>query len=249
MTQKGSATRNWLVVPALLGALALGGCAGGQTTAVSTLPAPASVVQPGPPGEGGRALPEGERGTVRLLHTEADVRFMQHMIVHHLQAIEMSRLVPGRTERPEIHRIAERIDRSQDDEIRLMSRWLLDRGAELPDTAGPAHALAVAHGTHDAHAAHGGHHDHGAAPMPGMLTGEQMRELEAARGDAFDRLFLRFMVLHHEGAIEMVEELFASPGAAQDTDIFRFASHVDADQRMEIARMLNLLRTIPPGGG
>ena len=155
-------------------------------------------------------------------YTEADVRFVQGMIGHHAQALVMTSLVPQRTARRELHLLAERIEVSQRDEIATMERWLSARGEAVP-------------------AAHAGH-QHG--PMPGMLTPEELARLAAASGAEFDRLFLQFMIRHHEGALVMVRELLQSPGAGQESQLFQFASDVDADQRAEIARMQALLGTI-----
>jgi uncharacterized protein (DUF305 family) len=153
---------------------------------------------------------------------------MQNMIGHHAQALEMTRLVPTRTTRPEMRLLAERIDVSQKDEINLMRHWLQSRGEQVPDPGDP-------------------HAHHGAgemALMPGMLTPEQLAELARASGPAFDRLFLQDMIRHHEGALAMVTDLFGTNGAAQESDTYRFASDVDADQRAEIARMRALLQTL-----
>lgn len=161
---------------------------------------------------------------------EADVRFMLDMIGHHQQALDMTRLVPQRSSRDDLRLLAQRIETSQTDEIALMRRWLARQGAAPADSAGP-------------------HSRHGAAarqsPMPGMLSGEESRQLVAATGPAFDRLFLQFMIRHHEGALAMVRTLFATTGAAQHPEVFRLASDVDADQRAEIARMRTLLRAMP----
>lgn len=165
-------------------------------------------------------------------HTEADVRFMQGMIAHHAQALVMAELVPSRTTRQELHDLAERIHVSQQDEIEWIKQWLRDRGEAVPDSASMNHA------------------HHGAAAdtaMPGMLTPAEMDQLRNARGAAFDRLFLTFMIKHHEGALTMVRQLFGTPGAGQESYIFEFATDVDADQLMEIERMRAILRTIPPG--
>jgi uncharacterized protein (DUF305 family) len=172
----------------------------------------------------------------------ADVRFMQHMIVHHAQALILARMVAERTDRRDLNLLARRIERSQDDEIRLMTRWLEARGEAAPvvNLYDP-----LDHGARHRHHGHAGHdagHDH--AGMAGMLSDEQLDRLAAARGLEFERLFLEYMIYHHEGALIMVEELFATPGAGQDSDIFQFASHVDSDQRMEIIRMDGLLRAL-----
>jgi uncharacterized protein (DUF305 family) len=182
----------------------------------------APIVQPGAPGEASREI-SAEKATdrSRVQFTPADVRFMQGMIGHHAQALEMAALVPERTDREDMRLLAKRIDVSQADEIRMMQRWLEARGQEVP---GP-HA----------------HHAPGAPLMPGMLTAEEMSHLAAAKGDAFDRLFLELMIKHHEGALTMVKELYATDGAGQESEMYAFASDVDADQRMEIGRMRGML--------
>jgi uncharacterized protein (DUF305 family) len=149
---------------------------------------------------------------------------MQAMIAHHAQAVEMVALLPSRTAREDLRMLGRRIQVSQSDEIEMMQRWLQARGQPLP---GP-HA----------------HHGDGAAVMPGMLTAEEMKALEASTGAEFDRLFLQAMIKHHEGALTMIQGLFATPGAGQDPEIFAFASDVDADQRMEIDRMRAVLRSL-----
>jgi uncharacterized protein (DUF305 family) len=175
-------------------------------------------------------------------HTAADAAFMQGMIGHHAQALVMAALVPSRTALPALRALAERIDVSQRDEIAAMRQWLTDRGEPVPDRTGAILGAAGAHAGHDAHAGHGG------APMPGMLTPAQLAELTAARGAAFDRLFLRLMIQHHEGALVMVRDLLATPGAAREAQTFAFVSGVDTDQRAEIARMQALLSQLhtPP---
>ena len=168
----------------------------------------------------------------RPSHTKADTEFIQGMIAHHGQAIVMSDLVPSRTTRVPIRMLAERITVSQRDEIKLMRTWLLDRHEEAPGA--------------DLHQMH--HPGAGAMTlMPGMLTPEQLEQLGAATGPAFERLFLEGMIRHHEGALTMVAKLFATPGAGQEVDAFRFASDVDADQRAEIRRMRALLDATPNG--
>ncbi len=214
--------------------LTSGSFAGLEAQDPPPLPDP-TTVNPGAPGQESRQLTAEElRVPPRPRHTQADVAFMQNMIHHHEQALMMSRLAPSRTEREEILRLAARIERAQGDEIALMERWLELRGEEVPDRSGDS-----AHGHHP-------HHDHGhhGPMMAGMLTQEELDELATAQGAEFDRLFLEFMIYHHEGAILMVEELMASPGAAQDTDIFHFASEVDNDQSVEIDRMRALLREV-----
>ncbi len=170
--------------------------------------------------------------TTSQAHAPADSRFMQQMLHHHAQAVVMAALVPTRSERADLRLLAQRIDVSQVDEMELMRRWLRDRGAPVLDV-GPR-------GEHGAH-------DVPDTPilMPGMLSAVELERLANARGPAFDRLFLEGMIKHHEGALVMVRELFATPGAGQETGIFSFASDVDADQRAEIARMRKLLAALP----
>jgi len=174
------------------------------------------TVQPGAPGEPSREVAAGS-STATPGYTDADIAFMQGMIHHHAQALDMTALLATRTESDDMKLLAKRIEVSQTDEIRMMQSWLRDRGAEVP-------------GEH-------AHHMPGAPLMPGMLTPDQMAQLEAAKGTDFDRLFLELMIQHHQGALTMVKDLFASPGAGQESDIFAFASDVDADQSMEIERM------------
>ena len=162
-------------------------------------------------------------------YTRADVRFMQGMIAHHAQALEMVALAPTNGARSDVRILAERIDVAQRDEINFMQRWLRERGETVPPV-NAAHDMAG--------------HQMPMSPgmmMPGMLTAEQMAELKAARGPEFDRLFLTFMIQHHEGAVTMVEQLFGSPGAGQEINVWRFAADVEADQGSEIARMRQML--------
>ena len=188
----------------------------------------AKIIQPGAPGQASREIqPSQATDFSQIRITEADVKFMQGMIGHHEQAVEMVALMPDRTERPEMKMLGRRIDESQTDEIKMMAHWLQARGQTLPDP----HA----------------HHMHGATLMPGMLTEEQMAQLTAAKGAEFDRLFLQFMIQHHQGAITMVKELLAAPGAGQDDDVFRFVADVNVDQTTEIDRMRSMLASLPPG--
>ncbi|MCG8468432.1 MAG: DUF305 domain-containing protein [Gemmatimonadetes bacterium] len=189
----------------------------------------ARTIQPGAPGEASRVLTTEEAaGLEHPVHSEADVRFMQGMIPHHAQALEMAALIPERTENRMIRLLGQRIEISQRDEIALMGRWLEERGEAVPEV-GMGHA-------------HGLEQDH---LMPGMLSSAQMAQLADARGTDFDRLFLELMIGHHEGALVMVAELFSSVGGGQETVVHRFASDVDADQDMEIQRMRSLLAELP----
>ena len=155
---------------------------------------------------------------------------MQDMIGHHSQALVMAAMVPANTRNNSLRLLAEKVDVSQRDEIATIRRWLDVRG--LPDSSG---------------------HQHDAGPggeaMPGMLTPAELDQLRAARDAAFDRLFLTFMIRHHEGALVMVSRLFASPGSAQDPELAGFANDVNADQQAEIRRMRQLLDTLENGPG
>jgi uncharacterized protein (DUF305 family) len=180
------------------------------------------LVQPGAPGQASQTIAADKAVDLsRVQYTPADVQFMQGMIGHHAQAIEMTALLPSRTGREDMRKLAMRIEVSQADEIKMMQRWLEVRGQTVP---GP-HAM----------------HMLGATLMPGMLTPEEMGRLANAKGTEFDRLFLEGMIQHHGGALTMVHDLFATPGAGQEADIFAFASDVDADQRAEIDRMRGML--------
>jgi len=159
--------------------------------------------------------------TADATHTAADVHFMHMMVPHHAQALQMVALVPSRASSEAVRQMALRMEISQRDEIALIERWLRSRGEPLPE----AHGQMMGR-------------------MPGMLTPEQMDRLRQARGAEFDRIFLESMIRHHEGAITMVEELFATSGAGQDSEIFQFASDVESDQRMEVDRMTALLQGI-----
>jgi uncharacterized protein (DUF305 family) len=184
-----------------------------------------TIVQPGAPGQATRVITTSQAVDLsRISFTPADVKFMQGMIGHHAQAVEMTTLLSTRTASDGMRMLAQRIEVSQADEIKMMQEWLKDRGQEVPSE----HA----------------HHAHGATLMPGMLTPEEMARLAAAKGPEFDRLFLEFMIKHHQGALVMVQELFSTRGAGQESEIFAFASDVDADQRMEIDRMGAMLKEL-----
>jgi uncharacterized protein (DUF305 family) len=153
---------------------------------------------------------------------------MHGMIMHHSQAVEMTALIPSHTSDPQVHLLGARINRSQSDEIQFMQRWLIARGQPtsmsmpgMPDMDMSGHPM---------------------APMPGMLTPAQMTALRAAHGPAFDHLFLTGMIQHHNGALIMVKQLFDTPGAGQDADLFDFATDADNTQRAEIKIMQNLLK-------
>lgn len=179
-------------------------------------------------------------------YTGADVEFVQGMIVHHAQAVVMSDWAPSHGARPDLLVLCKRIALSQRDEISMMQHWLQDRHLAVPD---PFHMHKIDHGSvHDTSATDMPGMDMGDHPMlmPGMLTAAEMRQLAAARGAAFDRLYLTGMIKHHQGAIDMVAKLFETAGAGQQPEIFTFATDVDAGQRAEMARMQLLLNTLEP---
>ena len=180
------------------------------------------TVQPGAPGAPDRVGSSTMTAAPRT--TDADVKFMQGMIHHHAQAIEMVGLLKTHTATRDMQLLGLRIEVSQNDEIRMMQTWLKAHGADVPDTSHMNHAMP-------------GMTMPAAMLMPGMLTPEQMAQLAASKDAEFDRLFLEFMIQHHEGALVMVKDLLASPGAAQDSSIFAFSSDVVADQSAEITRM------------
>ena len=190
------------------------------------------IVQGGMPAVGPRTPSEqAAADSGRMPYTRADVDFMQGMIGHHAQAVEMAAWAATNGARHDVRILAARIDVSQRDEIAFMQRWLRERHEMVPD----------ANGRHQMN----GHDMAGMTMMPGMLTPAQMAQLSVASGPEFDRLFLTFMIQHHQGAITMVETLFGSTGAGQDLYIFRFASDVNADQATEIERMQSMLSSAP----
>ena len=170
--------------------------------------------------------------SVRRSYTAADVEFMTHMIGHHAQAIEMARLTPTHDASPSVRILSERIINAQQDEIATMQRWLRARHQPVPEADPGGIKMKMDGAEH-------------VMLMPGMLTEDQMKQLDAARGREFDRLFLTLMIQHHKGALTMVDRLFGSHGAAQEDAIFKFASDVSADQSTEVARMQTMLAAMP----
>jgi uncharacterized protein (DUF305 family) len=202
--------------------LAAAATACGAATSSSSNP---PILQPGAPGQDSRVVSaQAAADQSKVQATAADIAFMQGMIHHHSQALDMTALLFTNSTTPAMKTLAQRIDISQRDELKFMRHWLEVRGAEVP-------------GEH-------AHHMPGAPLMPGMLTPAEMEGLGAAKGREFDRLFLEGMIKHHGGALSMVQELFATAGAGQEAEIFGFASDVDADQRMEIARMSAMLKEL-----
>jgi uncharacterized protein (DUF305 family) len=201
---------------ALALAAAVAACAPAQAQSGGPAPAPA----PQPPAAAAPApAATRARGVV-----DADVQFVHGMIGHHQQALTMAAMAPTHGASERLQLLAKKIDLSQRDEIASMTSWLAARRLPAPAAAG---------------------HEHHAAHMPGMLTPEQLAQLDAARGADFDRLFLTYMIQHHQGALTMVEQLFAAPGGGQEAELFQFASDVDADQRAEIHLMQQMLNSLP----
>ncbi len=204
------------------------------------LPRNPVVVQPGAPGQPTRTLPSSTRPMLPA-PSPADVQFMQHMIMHHNQAVEMTALIESQTDNWEIRTLGQRISRSQSDEMKFMKRWLEVRGRTQEQEAGaakPNNPMPHAHDTHTSS---------DQMLMPGMLTAKQMKELRKAKGKEFDRLFLSGMIQHHNGALVMVKELFDTAGAGEDAELFNFATDVDSGQRAEIRVMEKMLGGGPKG--
>lgn len=214
---------------ALLAAAACAPAAGGPPQSAST-PEPASSSVSNAELE---ALYRARTDSARMHFTDADVRFMTGMIGHHAQALVMGALAPKRAASPSVQTLAARIINSQRDEITLMQQWLRDRDRPVPEVHIEGTQLMV----------HGADH---AMNMPGMLTAEQLRELEGSSGAEFDRFFLTYMIGHHRGAVTMVHDLFATDGAGQDEAAFKLASDVQVDQLTEIARMERMLAEMFP---
>jgi len=214
----------------LFGALLAAMFCSSSVQAQQTDPATPVVVQPGAPGTPSKTLPPTTKGTLPP-RSEADVEFMQGMILHHAQAIEMTALIPSHTENKELLLLGAKISSSQSEEIKFMKRWLAARGEPVA-TAMPGMPGMERSGQ-------------AMALMPGMLTPEQMEALRKARGAEFDRLFLTGMIQHHQGALTMVKDLFDTAGAGQDAEMFDFATDADNTQRAEIKIMQSMLEKKP----
>jgi uncharacterized protein (DUF305 family) len=221
-----------LFLSGILTAGALSGLLSRSVSAQQAAPATPIVVQPGAPGQPTRTLPSSTRPTLPP-HSAADVQFMQGMIMHHAQAVEMTALIESHTENKELRSLGTRIGRSQADEIKFMKQWLMARGepaslpmSHMPDMAGmdmSSHQML----------------------MPGMLSAKQMDALKKAKAKEFDELFLTGMIQHHNGALIMVKDLFDTAGAGQDAELFNFATDVDSGQRAEIKIMQTMLGEKP----
>jgi uncharacterized protein (DUF305 family) len=208
----------------VLGAATIFFCPAAQ--AQQTGSAPPVVVQPGAPGKPSKRLPSSTAAKLPP-RSQTDVEFMQGMIMHHAQAVEMTALIPSHTENKELRSLGARISSSQSDEIKFMKRWLAARGEpafmampDMKDMDTSGHTMAL---------------------MPGMLTAEQMEALRKAKNAEFDHLFLTGMIQHHNGALTMVKDLFDTAGAGQDAELFDFATDADNTQRAEIRIMQAML--------
>jgi uncharacterized protein (DUF305 family) len=204
-------------------------CSAAHAQQTDSAPPPV-VVQPGAPGKPSKTLPPSTRAALPP-RSQADVDFMQGMIMHHAQAVEMTALIPSHTENKDMRSLGARISRSQSDEIGFMRRWLAARGEPISmtmpgmsDTDKSWEPMAL---------------------MPGMLTPQQMEALRNAKGAEFDKLFLTGMIQHHNGALIMVKDLFDTAGAGQDAELFDFATDVDSGQRAEIRIMQSMLEKKP----
>jgi len=225
---RGGAWRSGLVAASTLASLlSLPVCAqqAEQQQAVQATPV---VVQPGAPGQPTRTLPPSTRATLPP-RSSADVQFMQGMIMHHAQAVEMTALILSHTENKDLRLLGARISHSQSEEIKFMKRWLETRGEltllPMPEMPGMDMSQPML--------------------MPGMLTPKQMEALKKAKGAEFDQLFLTGMIQHHNGALIMVKDLFDTAGSGQDAELFNFATDVDSGQRAEIRIMQAMLQEKP----
>ena len=240
MTPSPSRTRSAALLAALA-VLASTACSSATHSSAmhQSTPSPSAVDQ----GEAA-AMARARTDSIRHPYTQADIDFMSHMIGHHAQAIVMSKWAPTHGASAQVQTLAARIINAQQDEIRTMQTWLRDRGQPVPPASPKGMVMMMGGMEHT-------------MLMPGMLTDEQMKELDAAHGVDFDRLFLTFMIQHHRGAISMVKELFGSYGAGQDELVFKLASDINVDQTTEVTRMQKMLASLlvenapetPPAGG
>jgi uncharacterized protein (DUF305 family) len=203
--------------------------------AQQTNPAAPVVIQPGAPGKPSKTLPPSTKARLPP-QSQADAEFMQGMIMHHSQAVEMTALIPSHTENKELRSLGARISSSQSDEIKFMRRWLAARGESVSMTTAEMTGPEMS-GMDMSHQP--------MALMPGMLTPEQMEALRKAKGAGFDHLFLTGMIQHHHGALTMVKDLFDTAGAGQDAELFNFATDADNSQRAEIKIMQSMLEKKP----
>jgi uncharacterized protein (DUF305 family) len=224
------------VTGTILAALTIQGCGGSPAPQPTATPQPNAAAQPDTASKAHlEALYDARTDSARQRFTEADVRFMTGMIGHHGQALVMAAFAPTHGASPSVQRLCSRILNAQRDEIKTMQTWLRDRGQPVPEVHVEGATMMVHGPEYTMH-------------MPGMLTQEQLNELDAARGPDFDRLFLTDMIQHHQGAVDMVHDLFATDGAGQDQLAFKIASDIQVDQTTEIARMKQMLAALPSSG-
>jgi uncharacterized protein (DUF305 family) len=227
--QKPVSTSPSPVPPPAAAAASVPSSSSAYPAAASSTPSSAAIEQ----GEVA-AIARARTDSLRHPYTAADINFMTHMIGHHAQAIVMARWAPSHGASPSVQTLAARIINAQQDEINIMQTWLRDRQLPVPDAKPMGMTMTM----------NGMQHE---MLMPGMLTEQQMKQLDEARGPDFDRLFLSFMIQHHTGALTMVKDLFSTYGAGQDETVFKFASDVNVDQTTEIARMQKLLASLVLG--
>jgi uncharacterized protein (DUF305 family) len=214
---------------AFLAALAVTACSGTAGSGTDTAPQPAASTAEL------EAIYRARTDSARMRFTAADVHFMTGMIGHHGQALVMAALAPTHGASPSVQTLSARIINAQQDEIATMQQWLRDRGQPVPEVHITGTTMTVEGPEYAMH-------------MPGMLTPDQIRELDEARGREFDRVFLTYMIQHHRGAVTMVDELFGTDGAGLDDVVFKLASDIQVDQLTEIARMELMLEEIADAG-
>ena len=206
----------------------VGACASSTSRAL-VIAAGAGVVVPG---SAATAVALATADSAARAFAPADVEFMQGMVPHHAQAVIMGRWAVSHGARADVQRLCLRIVAAQSDEINMMRRWLRERKQDVPDSTATRHVMKMGDMRHE-------------MMMPGMLSDEEMVQLDRARGSEFDRLFLAGMIRHHRGAIEMVNTLLQNGNAGHDESVFRFANDVVSDQSAEITVMLRMLETVP----
>ena len=233
------------IAAAVVAAAVLAACSSTPAARPTAQPTPATAavsqsaaVVPTPAGPApASAVAQARADSARLPYTKADIDFMSGMIHHHAQAIVMAKMAPSHGASESVQTLCARIINAQQDEIRTMQNWLRDRGQPVPDATPGGMMMNMGGMEHE-------------MLMPGMLSEAQMKELDAARGQDFERLFMKYMIQHHTGATKMVQDLFNTYGAAQDELTFKLASDINVDQTTEIARMQRMLfaLTLESGG-
>ena len=211
------------MIPKKIRLIALSGLTVGLACVGSSASAQVQVSQAG--------IEQARKDSVRRPYTAADIEFMSGMISHHAQAVQMAKWAESHNASKAVQIFCGRVATAQTAEIGLMQQWLGERRQPVPDADPRGMKMDMGGTTHF-------------MAMPGMLTDEQMKQLDASRGTDFDRLFLTFMVQHHRGAIQMVDKLFGTPGAGQDEIVFKFANDVQVDQSTEIDRMMQMLEAL-----